>query len=219
MAEQISPLDGPIENLTVYFTSRDYLNEVNLAKREFFERSSVLDEDSPHYEMVMSQYLDYYLFSRTLLSAGIPPVDEALRLPSFPMKREDRPLYESLAASEHSLFEFVKLQNNDVYVRDLFTGFIRCLKGSGVTFGFNYDEIFDVRIFPLDGNWVFSKGFCFHPVEARKFILGMVQEHRNSDIRQREEMLLKLTRMRHKLDQYKHITFDKIYSVQSQIRI
>jgi hypothetical protein len=208
-----------VERLTVYFTSIEYLNEVSQAKREFFERSSVLDEEDQQFELLMSQFLDWYLFSRPLSDADIAPVDYALQTDKFPMSKEDRKYFEYLAAYEHSLYEFVKLRGDDVHIRDLFTGFTRVLKNSSMTYGFNYDEIFDVRIFPYEDTWVFAKGFCFHPVEAKKFVLAEVAKATNFTLSEKETLLLRLARMRHRLDQYKHIHFEHIYTNQTRVKV
>ena len=208
-----------LEQLTVHFTSEDYLHEVAQAKREFFERSSVLDEENQQFELLMSQFLDWYLFTRPLSSNGYVPVDYALQSPDFKIAPSERKYFEYLAASQHSLFEFVQLHGDDVHIKDLFTGFIRVLKNSSMTYGFNYDEIFDVRIIPCEDTWIFTKGFCFHPVEAKRFILNEVSKSINLTIDQKDALLLRLARMRHKLDQYKHIHFDHIYTNQTRVKV
>ncbi len=211
--------DPYIERLTVHFTSEEYLNEVAQAKREFFERSSVLDEEDQQFELLMSQFLDWYLFSRPLSSAGIAPVDYALQTPEFEIRQGERVYFEYLAAFEHSLFEFVRLRGDDVHIRDLFTGFIKVLRNSSMTYGFNYDEIFDVRIIPYEDTFVFSRGFCFHPVEAKKFVMKEVGDAVNLTVEEKDVLLLKLARMRHKLDQYKHIQLEHIYTRDVRVKL
>lgn len=208
-----------IERLTIHFTSEEYLNEVAQAKREFFERSSILDEEDQQFDLLMSQFLDWYLFSRPLSSSGLAPVDFALQTPEFQLSAEDRKYFEYLAAFEHSLYEFVRLRGDDVHIRDLFTGFTKILKNSSMTYGFNYDEIFDVRIFPYQDTFVFSRGFCFHPVESKKFVLREVAEALNLDVEEKDALLLKLARMRHKLDQYKHIQLEHIYTRDVRVKL
>lgn len=208
-----------IEQITIYFTSREFLNEVGQAKREFFERSSVLDEENQQFELLMSQFLDWYLFSRPLSFNGYVPVDFALKTPDFSIQPAERKYFEYLAAAQHSLYEFVQLHGDDVHIKDLFTGFIRVLKNSSMTYGFNYDEIFDVRIIPFEDSWVFTKGFCFHPVEAKRFILNEVGKAINFTVEQKDVLLLRLARMRHKLDQYKHINFEHIYTNQTRVKV
>lgn len=208
-----------IERLTIHFTSQEFLSEVGLAKREFFERSSVLDEENQQFDLLMSQFLDWYLFTRPLSSNGYTPVDFALQSTDFKMQSTERVYFEYLAAVEHSLYEFVRLQGDDVHIKDLFTGFTRILKNSSMTYGFNYDEIFDVRIVPFENTYVFTKGFCFHPVEAKKFILQEVQAALNLTQTEKDQVLLRLARMRHRLDQYKHIHFDHIYTKETRMRV
>ena len=207
-----------IEKLLGFFTGDLFKTQVLAAKREFFERSGVIDEEGGVFEVRTSQFLDWYLFSRKLTEQQITPIEYALRNSEFAMTDEDRPGYERLAAHQHSLYEFIKLRGQDVYVRDLFTNKRVILKNSHLTLGFNYDEVFDVRIIPVDGSFVFAKGFCFHPAEAKKFILKEVKAAKNIDHDAKEDLLLRLLKMRYKLDQYRHIGLAQIYSNDSKLR-
>ena len=55
-----------LEQLIQIFTAGDFQKEALNAKREFFERAGIVDEESVNFEMRMSQFLDWYMFSREL---------------------------------------------------------------------------------------------------------------------------------------------------------
>lgn len=210
--------EGLIDKLLVHFTGAAYKDQVVDAKRDFFERSSVIDEEDQQFEIRMSQFLDWYLFSRKLIGVLATPVEYALQTKDFVMSADERPQYERLAAHQHSLYEFLKLRGSDVYVKDLFSGKKIWLKDSPMTLGFNYDECFDARLIPFEDSFVFAKGFCFHPVEAKRFILKEIRAVKNQDLDAREAFLLRLLKMRYKLDQYKHIKLEQIYTNDSKVK-
>jgi len=117
----------------------------------------------------------------------------------------------------HSLFEFLKLKNNDIYIRDLLKGEKLVVKQSPWIYGFNSEELFEARILPFQDSWIFTKGFCFHPSDARKYLLTEVKRHKkNSDLNP-EDMMLKLVRMRYKFERYRHVKVDLIYSNESKV--
>src|SRR5437868_3305202 len=110
-----------LEELTQMFTGPDYQREVLDAKREFFERAGIIDEESVNFEMRMSQFLDWYMFSRELSDVHLPPVNFFLEKNKDTFPPETLPFYVNLTKTHHSLFEFVKLRDSDVTIRDLFS--------------------------------------------------------------------------------------------------
>jgi len=217
--DEMTVYERIFENLVQLFTGPQYTQEVLDAKREFFERAGIVDEESVNFETRMSQFLDWYMFSRELSDVHLPPVNYYLEKNREKLSPEERELYENLTKTNHSLFEFVKLRDNDVTIRDLFTKKKSLLENSSITAGFNSEEVFEARIIPFEKTWVFTKGFCFHPLEASKFILKEIKQVRHLDKSHKEALMLKLLKMRYKFEQYKHIRLDFIYSNDSKLRI
>lgn len=211
--------DKIIEKLLSKYAGTDYLEEVKNAKKEFFEQAGIVDDDSSHFEVRMAQFLDWYLFTRELSKTHMTPVLYALEPGIFDFSEEERQLVENLSKCRHSLFEFVKLKGSDIYVYDLFMRKKIIIRESDITAGFNQDEIFEARIVPFEGSFVFAKGFCFHPPEAKKFILKEVKKVRHLDQDQQEALILRLFKMRYKFEQYKHIRLEYIYNSDSKLRI
>jgi hypothetical protein len=215
----MSVYDSILEDLTQYFTGDQYSREVLEAKREFFERAGIVDEESMNFETRMSQFLDWYIFSRELSDVHLPPVNYYFEQHREKMTPEELELYENLTKTMHSLYEFKKIRDTDVTIVDLFTKKKHTIENSDITAGFNYDEVFEARLIPLKKTWVFAKGFCFHPHEATKFILKEIKQVKHLDQSHKEALMLKLLKMRYKFEQYKHIRLEFIYSNEGRLKI
>ncbi|MDZ4677822.1 MAG: hypothetical protein SGI74_09965 [Oligoflexia bacterium] len=215
----MTAFESILEKLIQHFTGTDYQKEILEGKREFFERAGIIDEESVNFETRMSQFLDWYMFSRDLSEMHIPPVNYYFEQKKDTLPADELGLYENLTKSHHSLFEFLKLRDSDVTIRDLFSKNKYVLLNSPITAGFNADEVFEARLIPFEKTWVFTHGFCFHPVEATKFISKEIKQVRHLDQSHKEALMLKLLKMRYKFEQYKHIRLDFIYSNDGKLRI
>jgi hypothetical protein len=212
-----------IDRLMQYYTSGSYLNEVQDAKENFFEKAGSFDEASLDFELRMAQFVDWYLFTRKMSHTDRVAIEMVLDDPEFGLDEESRAHYLNLRNSRHSLFEFQKLKGDDVYIRDLFTGFKYVIHKSRVTQGFNKDEYFEARLVPFAGGFVFSSSFCFHPSVVSKFILKEVKRINKLPEEEqavaREEAIARLFKMKHKHEQYRHLDVQQIYSNESKLRI
>ena len=207
------------ESIVKYFTGPQYLPELQQAKKEFFEKAGIIDEESQSYEPRMAQFLDWYIFSRDLSEFNIPPIELATQREMVEFPDYDAKMIENMSNATHSLFEFIKVKGRDVYIRDLFTKKKVVLKDSGVSIGFNPDEIFDARVIPVEDNFIFAKGFCFHPPGAKKFILKEIKKVRHLEKSHHESLMFRLVKMRYKLEQYKHIKMEFIYTNDQSLKI
>lgn len=212
-------IDRVTESVLSHFTSSNYSTELQQAKAEFFERAGIIDEESHQFEPRMAQFLDWYIFSRDLTEFNIPPVQLAAQGELEGLCPVDSEIVSNLSNAHHSLFEFIKVKGADVYVRDLFSKKKLILRDSEVSVGFNPDEIFDTRVIPQEDNYVFAKGFCFHPPGAKKFILKEVKKVRHLDKSHHEALMFRLLKMRYKLEQYKHIKMEFIYTNDQKLKI
>jgi hypothetical protein len=215
----MTPYEKILEQLIQQFTGPEWQREVLEAKREFFERAGIVDEEAVNFETRMSQFLDWYMFSRELSTVHLAPVNYFVENHRSDIDSQSLVHYENLTKSVHSLFEFKKLRESDITIYDLFEKKKYTLEDSAITAGFNPDEIFEARIIPLEKSWVFTRGFCFHPLEATRFIQKEIKQVRHLDQTHKEALMLKLLKMRYKFEQYKHIRLDFIYSNDGKLRI
>lgn len=214
----MSVFDGVLEKLLQIYTSDVFKKEVAEARRDFFEDAGILNEESHSFELRLSQFLDWYLFTRELSEFHIPPVQLALHGKELVWTEDERALIDALGGCHHSLFEFSKVRGNDIHVKDLFDGKKYVLKESDVNVGFNSDELFEARLLPYQENYIFAKGFCFHPSEVRRFILQEVKKVKQLNRIDREALMLRLMKMRYKHEQYGHIRLDYIYTNESKLK-
>lgn len=211
--------DALIDRLILFFTGERFHDEVASAKKDFFDESGVVDEESPNFEMRMTQFLEWYLFSRKLSDTNLTPAEYALELPEFEMSSEERPAFENLVAIRHSLFEFLKIRGNDIYVKDLWLGKKIVIPNSPVNIGFNRDEIFDARVIPDGDAFRFTRAFCFHPPEASRYILSEIKRIRKLESPIEEEaFMLKLLKMRYRYEQYRHLKLEYVYTNEKKIK-
>ena len=212
-----------VDKLMQHFTSGPYAADVATAKKEFFDRAGTFDEQSNDFEMKMAQFADWYLFHRPLDAANLPPLVYALQGSDYEVSEETKPFYENLKNSIHSIFEYQKLKNEDVYIKDLFSGKKYVLKKSVVSIGFNKDELFEARLIPHEDNYIFGRSFCFHPDAANRFIAKEIKKIKKGPPEQleaeKEKLIIRLFKMRYKHEQYKHVGLKDIYSNESKLRL
>lgn len=214
-----------LEKLMQYYTSGDYANEVVLAKTEFYDLAGIFDEESENFELKMSQFIDWYIFSKKLPSFEQTPIELAEKKKDFQVTADEAPFLDKLFMTRHSLFEFLKIKDSDLYVKDLFSDYKLVIKNSPITVGFEKGQLFEARIIPHGETFTFTSGFCFHPFDAKKFILKEIKAVKKLSVSDqdrdlaREELIVRLFKMSYKFDQYKHVEINQIYSNDSKLRI
>jgi hypothetical protein len=208
-----------IEKILNHFVGESFKDELAMAKKDFFENSGTLDESSDHYESRMAQFYDWYFFTRKLKGFGQTPLDACLLVRELRFSDEELKLLDILKKNSHSIFEFIKIKNGDVYIKDLLANEKLIVRQSSFVFGFDPDELFEVRLIPQGDSYVFTRGFCFHPDSAKKFILGEIKRHRKDADLDPDIMMLRLIKMRYKYEQYKHVRPEAIYSNEGKLGI
>jgi len=215
----MNEFQGLIEKILRHFAGDQFRDELIQAKRFFFENTGALDEHTESFEMRMSQFYDWYFFSRDLTGYGRTPLEVCQQVRELRFSEEENQAIEILRKNRHSLFELIKIKNEDIYIRDLFKNKKLVVRKSPWFIGFEPEEIFEARLFPVKDNFVFSKGFCFHPPSARKYILDEIDRHKKDADLDPEEIMLRLIKMRYKFDQYRHVPPDMIYSNERMLKI
>jgi hypothetical protein len=206
-----------IEKILNHFVSDAFKDELAMAKNEFFGNSGSLDENSEHYESRMAQFYDWYFFTRELKGFMQTPLKACLLVRELRFTDQELKTLEVLKQHRHSIFEFNKIKNGDVYIKDLLANKKLVVKESPYVFGFDPDELFEVRLIPHGDTFVFTRGFCFHPESAKKFILEQVKAHRKDPDLNQDALMLRLIKMRYKFEQYKHVRPEMIYSNEGKL--
>lgn len=212
----MNPFEPLIEKILQYFAGADFKSELAKAKSEFFD-GPLDEENSESFDLKMSQFYDWYFFTRELSGYGQTPLEVCHLVRELRFSPEELGLLENLKNHRHSLFQFLKIKDQDVHLKDLLKNEKLVVKKSEVVYGFNTEEIFEVRLIPWQGNYIFTKGFSFHPLDAEKFILNEVKKHRKDPDKDPEVMMLRLIKMRFRFERYKHVKPEFIYSDESKI--
>jgi hypothetical protein len=212
-----------VDELMLFFSKGEFSKEVTEAKLEFHKIIGMFDGDSNDMEIKINLFIDWFIFKRHLEAFNKSPINYLCEKNEFPVSDHHLGLINNLCSSRLSLFEFIKVRGEDVYVKDLCSDYKLTMKKSPFIVGFRQDEIFSARIIPFEDSFVFSKAFCIHPSEAKKFILKEIKKLKrnidNSSIEEREDLVFRLLKMRYKIDQYRHINLRDIYTEQPKLRI
>lgn len=206
-----------IQRSLAHFAGSLHRDEVQDAKIRFFQPLSVPEESSPQFEMRMSQFFDWYFFTRPLNGFRQTPLDSLYLTRELRFEPEEIVLIDHMRQHRHSLFEFVKIKGDTHFFLDLFKNEKFQFVNPNFGFGIESEQIFEARIVPHDNNWVFMRGFCFHPQDARKYILSEVKTHRKDPDLNQQELMLRLLKMNMRTEQYKHVSVQKIYSDEPRI--
>lgn len=206
-----------MDKILHHFAGPQFQEEVRQAKAEFFDNAGILDEHSDHFELRMSQFFDWYLFTREMKGYAQTPLEAVHMARELRFAPEEIVAIEKLRQHRHSLFQFIKLKDQDMTIKDLMTGEKLVVKQSPWTFGFDPEEIFEARLIPEQNTWIFTKGFCFHPMDAKKYILSEIKRHKKDPDLNPEDMMLRLIKMRYKFERYRHVKIEMIYSNESRL--
>jgi len=208
-----------IDQLSVYFTSKKYEDEVLEAKAEYFRDVGIDDKENERYEQWMNLFFDWYLFSRPLKGLTLPPALFALEIDEFQALMKDREVFVKLSQNTHSLYQFIKLKGESSIYKDLLKNKKCVVQNSAFSVTLPPGAICDFRtVQDENGDLQVTKGFCAHPMDASKFILKQVKNHRKAPAEEQEALLLKLVRMFFKLEQYSHLESSQVYTLESKVR-
>lgn len=207
------------QKLIQYFTEGMYHDELLLAKKDFFSNAGTVDDNKPNYALRMSQFFDWYFLTRKLSSHMKTPLAIAMEQRNLRLTPEDIETLDVLSRHEHSIYEVLKNKSGVITLKDLFSGKKIEVMSEGFIFSFDDKESFEARIIEIDGKKYFLKGFCFHPQSAQKYILDEIKVYKKNPDLDFKEFMTRLIRMRYKLEQYKHIKPDMIYTNENKLRL
>jgi len=207
-----------LEPVIEEFTSGEYYQEVYNAKNEYFEKAGVVYEDDPEFEQRMCLFMDWYLFDRDLPEIDLPPMKYYFRKNKASFSDEELNIYKDLCSTVHSLFRLNRFGwgRKTLVVRDLFSSKVYKVNDPEINRGFSRGDLFEARIVPFRGGYEFSRGFCFHPVEMRSFIMGEIKKVRFQDSSRQTKLLLQLSAMKLKHLRFNHIDIKHIYTFSSR---
>ena len=215
----LQQFEDSYQKLIGHFTDGVYQDELMLAKKEFFSNTGTLDENKANYALRMLQFFDWYFLTRKLTSHMQTPLEVALEQRNLRLTVEDTEVLDILSNCQHSLYEFIKEKSDYFIVRDFFTNKKIDVLSIGQIFNFDDKESFEARLVNINGKNYFLKGFCFHPQSAQKYILDEIKSYRKNPDLDFKDFLIRLNKMRYKLEQYKHIKPEMIYTNENKLKL
>ncbi len=201
-----------LEALIAFASTDRFKEELLKAKAEYFAGTGEVFEDDRSFEMRMASFLDFYVLDRPLPGPGKTPaqifLDEADGAPA-----SDVLLRRGLVESCHSLWEVRKIAKELVRLRDCFTGKDTDVFERRQPAGLKKGDLIEARLIPVDGRFLFSPAFCFHPSEAKK---GIVKELKRLKKEQpgfsQRDFIWSVAKMRLKWERYRNIAVEDIYA-------
>jgi len=206
-----------VEKIATYFTKDRYKEEYDQAREEYFKKTGKVFEDDPLYESRITALIEWYLFDRELRKAGVPPIRLYYTLYREQTSQEAMEILEALQKTIHSLYEIIGRTPELVRVRDLFSGAIKSVEATPNIALVEKGDILDARFIPLPSCSVLSDSCFIHPREVRRYVLSEVEKVKEMDYYSQKKLLFSLAHMKLKMERYKHISAEEIYSNQSPI--
>ena len=212
-----------LDKMIAHFTSASYMEELILAKRQFFGHLLPSDEDAYQFNIKMAQFMDWYIFDYYIQQTGLTPIEETIELKEIQLKlqinTDDIHVLKDLLDHRHSLFEIIQVNKKGTLIRDLITTQKIQIDDSSWFFHLKKGEYFEARIVPIGKTYRIFNGICIHPVEARGFILKEIKNVKQSGKYEQKEFIRKLARMCFKFHQFPHIKIEYIYTNDSHTKL
>lgn len=210
-----------LEPVIEYFTTGPYYREVYQAKQEYFEKTGLIYEEDEEFEHRMSLFLDWYLFDRDLPGIDLPPMNYYFKQNQERWNPQELEIYKNLCQTLHSIFSLSRLPwfGSGIVVYDLFSQKSYRVKDPNIQKGFSPGDLFEARLLLFQKHYQFSKGFCFHPLEVKPFILKEIKKVRYQDKQRKTKLILQLSGMKLKHLRFPHLDIHDLYQFESRISL
>ena len=193
--------------------NKEYRDEVKKARDEFFFLLKDLREDDAAYERLTACFLNWYVFDRGMDSGQGTPVQIFAETAS--VSNEEKTSLAAMAANIHSLFEVVRIDEQALLLKDLFSSeTIRVTERRSLA-GLDGGDILEARLLPMAGGLVFSTGaFVLHPRAAAHIIRKIVKKSRQEGTPVPAEIMRQLQALNFRFtDRFRQtVAVEKVYS-------
>jgi hypothetical protein len=205
-------VDEYLSRVIEAYSKDDFYGEIKEARDEFFRATGNVAEGSEHFEAKMNNFLDWYVFDRPLKTLQIAPIKAFVQDHTKQMSEEEKAVFEDFSQSKVSVYELLKIKDNDLYVQDLFDREKYVIEETDLASGFTKGDIFQTRLLRYRERFLLGNAFVFHPREAKSFIQKQIKKIKYLKDTHRLSLLHKLSAMKQKAEQYSHIDVKYIYS-------
>ena len=204
-----------LERVIKTYASDAYRDELLRAKIEYFRQTGeVHEDDNAFFELRMASFFDWYLFERPMEGWTLSPVMRYLADHQYVMPPEDQAVYQGLGEQIHSLFIFKrrKWRSHLLILKDLLSNTKRYVVERREWSAIEGGDLFEARLIPFNGELYFTRGFCFYPRGANRYILREAKRSRKGQGDEPGELMRKLQYLRYLEERFKHVDVKRIYS-------
>lgn len=210
------------EEVTHFAAEGELAPELQLAKREFTERTGEMFETDASFERRIAAFLEWYVLDRKIsFRRELTPAELFILQRGQAMSDSDRNRYAGLTRTELSLFELRGSKPEHLKVRDLLSGQKLDVFERRKPIGLEDDDILEARIVPYENLVVFSDCYYCHPRDARKEILAAAKRFRKKggDAAQRIDFVHDVAYFANRSERYKHLGARKVFAELKQGRV
>jgi hypothetical protein len=201
-----------LDKIVSIFTSDAYRDHLLRAKAEYFRLTGEVHEDDPFFEPRMASFIDWYLFDRPIEGDVRPPVERYIVDRRLVFRPDERLVFEGFLENVHSLFELRGRKPGAVVLLDLLANEKRRVVERREWSAIEKGDVFEGRLIPYQGEYFFTRGFCFFPLQARKYILREAKHARKAGGDAPAELMQRLAYLRYLQERFRHVDVRRIYS-------
>src|SRR5438105_2691542 len=202
-----------LDRIVEHYASDDFRGELLRAKSEYFRATGEVHEDDSFFELRMASFFDWYLFDRSIHGDLRSPVQRFFLDHRTGMPAEEREVYQGFLENVHSLFELRRVKRSGhVVLKDLLANVKRTVIERRERSAIEKGDLFEARLIPYGGALYFTRGFCFYPRQARRYILREAKRARKAAGDMPAELMRRLAYLRYLQERFQHVDVRRIYS-------
>ncbi len=202
-----------IENILTYINTK-YPEELDRARRWFFENTGEAYEGDEFYENRIANHLEWFVFDWDFNDTGKNTAAFFLQSNGEGLSDEDRQTLDAFTKPLHSIFEIKKLiaKENKLVLLDLFSKKKYEVFERRSIHGIERKNIFEGRLIEVGDKTVMMQAFVLHPQNANSFIKKHIKHMLKEDCKDFKPFMVVLQKMWVHMHRYSKVDTKKIYS-------
>ena len=201
-------------------------DDIVAAKAEYFARTGgELHDEDRSFEPRMQGFFNWYLFDRLSPSewGARTPVQRFLRERGALMPSQERELLAGAARSRLSLYSFLgrrpataSAPEGSLRLRDPFSGVCYEVVEVKRMVGLELHDLFEARLLPVAGRFLFSTSFLFHSRSVRARVLREVRRRQKARaLAHPAAFCWELSKMALQAERFRNVPIDAIYNFET----
>lgn len=201
---------------TIEFDAVDTgLADFRLAREEFHKLTGEYEESEPWFETRMTMFLDWYLLDRKGPD-DLTPNERYLKKHGALMPPTDRKQFEMFNVTLRSTFQIEKIAGDTLILNDLISGGQWKARWILPSVGLSIDDIFNSRLFFVDGDIEVGRSAVLHPTDAHEAIFEIVERAKREHM-PAQQTVYYLDKVKLKLDRYSNVKIRHVYKYPTDV--